>query len=346
MQAAAKWRWLRSNRPAVAGRVTTVVPLADWIGWRICRRAAMTRTLAIENGMLDVTSGAIRPIDGLSSPPVVVDGTCTGGRGGTPVVLAGADTQCALLGMGATGDGQCGVAAGWSAPVQLVTERQVLDAKMRTWTGAHVLHDRWVLESNAGDTGRAFDWLCSLLGLSHADGEALAATAAAGSSDVVAVLGPRAMNAAQMNAGIGGMTFPLPLVMAVPDRPAMLRTVLESTAFAIRANLEQIEDVSRRRVESGQIGGGMSRSETFAQILADVLDRSVEVARAPETSAVGAAILASVAVRLHASIDDAVAAMTAPRRTAEPRPRESATYDDTYARWCAMCDEFERMAGL
>jgi sugar (pentulose or hexulose) kinase len=159
------------------------------------------------------------------------------------------------------------------------------------------------------------------------------------------VLGTRAMRASRMNAGIGGVLVPLPLVMSAPSRADVLRALLEAIAYAIRANLEQLEEVSGVSVETLRLGGGMSRSAVFAQIVADVTDRAVEVAPTPETTALGAAVLASVAVGAHASISAAVAAMCEPRSLFEPNLRTSTAYEDYYAQWCVMADGMERIAG-
>ncbi|HXK34146.1 MAG TPA: FGGY-family carbohydrate kinase [Dehalococcoidia bacterium] len=357
MQAAAKWRWLQEHRPAAAEAVATVIPLADWIGWRLCGGSpAMTRTLGVENGMLDLTSGKVADravarggLDAGRVPSCVADGevrgeVAGGALGGLPVVLAGADTQCALVGMGVARAGECGVAAGWSAPVQLVTGVPVLDPEMRTWCGAHALGSCWVAESNAGDLGRAFGWVCGLVGVSPDDAADLAAAAPPGSGDVLAIVGPRVMHAARMNAGVGGLTFPLPFAVSAPARGAVLRAFLESAACGVRANVEQLESVAGARVGRVALGGGMSRSALFARMLADVLDRPVTVAASPETSALGAAALAFAAIGLHPSLRAALAEMARPRETVEPRARDSAAYDDVYARWRAMAEEFERMA--
>ena len=116
------------------------------------------------------------------------------------MVLAGADTQCALVGMGAIEPGSAGIPAGWSAPVQLVMSRPIVDPEKRTWTGVHVVPDRWILESNAGETGRAWDWICVMMGCTAAEAADLAAMAPVGSGDTMAVLGPRVMRASAMNA--------------------------------------------------------------------------------------------------------------------------------------------------
>jgi sugar (pentulose or hexulose) kinase len=160
----------------------------------------------------------------------------------------------------------------------------------------------------------------------------------------MSVIGPARMNARAMNAGTGGVTFPLPIVMSAAQRSDIFRSVLESIAFAIRANLEQAEVVAEKRVAMLHFGGGMARSAVLTQSVADVTGRPVRLASTHETSAVGAAMLAFVATGTYRSPGDAVAAMAGGRRTIEPNPRSSTEYEDLYARWLAMCESFEALA--
>lgn len=351
LQATAKHRWFGTHRPAAAARVRTVMPLVDWLAMRLTGERRVSRSLGVENGLLDVQSG--QPPDDLFAktglpravvPEPLADGDIAGRWRGIPVMLAGGDTQCALAGMGALRAGECGVPAGWTAPLQLVTDRPLWDCERRTWTGRHVVGDAWVLESNAGETGRAWDWLCDLLRIDPAKGSDVAATALAGGGDALAVLGAPTMRASAMNAGIGGLLLPLPLVMSAPDRPALLRSVLEATAFALRANLEQLEAVSGAGVPLLRLGGGMSRSPLFAQLVADVAGRPVEVARSPETSALGAAALAFAAMGA-GTTGECVARIAGPRRTQEPDLAASAAYDDIYARWREIGDALTSLGG-
>jgi len=358
MQAAAKYEWLRAHRPDDAVRVRWIVPLSDWLSMRLTGTPAMSRSLAAEDGLASVKNGSVDPawlaVCGIPAdlvPPITAFGGLWGDvtnrplaavvlLAGVPVVLAGADTQCALAGMGALNPGDCAVPAGWSAPVQLVTDAPLLDAEQRTWTGVHAVPKRWILESNAGETGRAWDWLCAILGVTPAEADALAATAPAGARDTMVALGARAMNAARMNAGVGAITVPLPLVMSAPTRAELLRATLESTAYSIRANVEQLETISKTPIPGLRLGGGMSRSPIFAQIVADVLDRRVDVSRSHETSSLGAAMIASAAVGWHASIVGDNGWLL---DTLTPDASASSTYDDCYARWCDMADKMAEM---
>jgi autoinducer 2 (AI-2) kinase len=356
MQAPAKLAWLREHRPQVAARVRHVLPLVDWLAMRLTSVPLVSRSLAAENGLLDATSGTVPSalleqagFDRALLPPIaadrcVADEVRAGPLAGRPAVLGGADTQCALLGMAVMNAGDTGVPAGWSAPLQMVTDAPVFDRERRTWTSVHVVPGRWILESNAGETGRAWEWICSTMGVPHHDAERLAAASRAGSSDTMSVLGARTMRASEMNAGMGAITLPLPLVMSEPGRGDVLRSVLEAAAYAMRANLEQLEGVAWMKVERLRLGGGMSRSALFAQIVADVIDRPVDVARSPETSAVGAAMPAFVSAGVYGSVREAAGVMAAGGRTVEPRLAASAVYEDCYARWCALSDELARIA--
>lgn len=353
MQAPAKLAWLRAQRPRDAERVCTVFPLADWVASRLTGERVASRSLASEIGLIDVRSGSVAAdllrsldLDAGLVPPVVDDGSVAGRVqagspvAGLPVVLTGADTQCALAGMGRVAAG-IGVVAGWSAPLQMVTPEAAFDKQMRTWTGLHVVPGRWVLESNAGECGRTWQWLLDLMALSYDDAESLATASPPGARDALAVLGPREMQASSMTVGIGAITFPLPLVMSAPDRGDVVRSALEAIAYGLRANLEQLEEIAGARSDRVALGGGMSGSRLFARIVCDVILRPLHVAASPETTAVGAAIVGSPALGLHDTIDHAANAMSRCEQL-EPNVKASAVYEDCYARWDETARAFEQ----
>src|SRR3972149_3089421 len=121
----------------------------------------------------------------------------------------------------------------------------------------------------------------------HGPGEAdqLAGRALPGCGDVLALLGAAPLNARLLGARLGGLLFPVPLVLRRPGRDSLLRAVLENVAFALRGSLETVETVTGLSVAEVRLGGGMARSATFARLLADVLGRPVLVADMPEASA-------------------------------------------------------------
>ncbi len=80
-------------------------------------------------------------------------------------------------------------------------------------------------------------------------------------------------------------------------RRHMARAVLEGVAYNQRWLLPQVEKFIGRRIERLSIIGGGARSETWCQIMADVLDRPiVKIGNPLEANVRGAALLAACAV--------------------------------------------------
>ena len=79
-------------------------------------------------------------------------------------------------------------------------------------------------------------------------------------------------------------------------KPHFARAIMEAIAFAIRRNLEVLEDLNISVSEIRSLGGG-SRSLTWSQIKADVSKRPVVTMKNEEAACLGAAILAGVAAQ-------------------------------------------------
>jgi autoinducer 2 (AI-2) kinase len=345
--APAKLQWLRKQHSEDAGRALAVLSIADWIAYKLTGSPRAERTLSCDNGLAGATNGEYDSavLTGLDVPeqllPALVSGgdvagdvtgtaaQATGLRKHTPVVIAGADTQCALLAMGVEQPGEVGVVAGWSCPVQQVTAAPVFDVGRRTWVSLHAAPGRWVLESSAADAGRAWRWWCEQLlgddGSSVERAAALAAETPPGANDAVALLGPRPMDAGKMNAHLGGLVMMTPVGPA--GRPQMLRAGLESIAYALRANVEQAQEISGAKAGRIVLGGGFTRTAIFPTMLASVLDGEIAVAQDVEVSARGAALIAARAV----GASDA--SLTIETRRVVPDAADAEAYRRGYARW-------------
>ena len=185
----------------------------------------------------------------------------------------GADTQCSLLGAGAVEPGDVAAILGTTTPVQAVVAEPLLDPAANLWAGCHVVPDRWVIESNAGSTGDAYLWLLDLLvhtdGDRHARAEELAS--ANPDSGTFTFIGPRIFDLNELRPDMpGGLLFRFPTLQLRPSAGDLLRAFFESVAYAVRANLAQIEAVTGRPTTRLIVGGGMSRNDLLMQLVADV----------------------------------------------------------------------------
>ncbi len=353
---AARLRWLMAHRPELLEQARSVLSVSDWLAWRLCGVVASDASQAGESSLFDLRARAwaddlfdVLSLPREKMPELRPSGDLLGGlRGpaaahlglqpGTPVAVGGADTQCGLLGAGVTEPGQTAVVAGTTVPIQQIVEQPVADPERRLWTGAHVLADRWVLESNAGAAGQALDWLGELLspGDPHAAG-ALCADAAAsspGACGISSTLGAELFHAAELGLPVANLTFSH-LSAGIRDAPRrhVSRAMLEGLAYAVRANLAQITEVSSQHPQALRIAGGLSRSPTWCGIVADVCGVPVEVPATHQATLLGAAICAGVGAGTFPNLNAGADALARVDRRHEPERERSGIYAGLYDDW-------------
>ncbi len=351
----ARYAWFRKHHDAA--RIARLLMLNDWITYRLSGRAVGEHSNAGESMLYDVTRRAwsaevldLLDVPAEILPDLVEPGTrvgavtaeaalATGLPEGLPVFAGGADTESALLGSGVHRPGQTGAVLGTTSPVQMVTDRPVLDPDANLWTSCHVVPGRWVLESNAGDTGDSYRWLLELVfgstdATAYAAAEEMLRAFEPGPRQVFCHLGPVIFNLREMNPfKPAGMLFRFPLLHV--DRPAraeLLHAFLQSVAFAIRGNCEQIAAASGVPIRELHVSGGMAQSPTLARVLASTLGVPLAISTVAETASLGCAILAAVGTGLHPDVPTAVAVMTRALQV-DPEPARIAGYDEMYRKW-------------
>lgn len=367
LDAAARLWWFRIHRPEVYERVARIQMISDWLIYRLSGCTYSEPTNASSSLLFDVGrcqwSEELAQTLGFTAeiyPPCAYPGTAAGTLTpqaaealglpvGIPVAIGAGDSQAACLGCAAFDDGTTTVIAGTTMPVQMVLPAPIFDSLHRVHTGAYVVPDRWVLESNAGIAGTAYRWFAETFARSEVGGpdfeslEREAATATAGG--VMAVLGPQVAN-------FSSLPFPPPSLFIFPfvgtleaplTRGAFARAVLENVAYAARGNVEQLEEISGRVAPSLNLCGGLAHSATLVQIVADVCNRPVRVPHVREASSVGAAICAAVGAGVFPDLRSAAQAMVRWEPPIEPDPSSARRYRGLYRKWLGL---FEKARGL
>ncbi|MCH7971247.1 MAG: FGGY-family carbohydrate kinase [Chloroflexi bacterium] len=369
----ARLKWFAANAPDIYGRARTVCAIADWIVLELTGELLMEQSLAVESGLGLVASGqparALAPA--LNLGDITLPATCPAGTvvgklkrntakrlglpTGIPVVACGPDTQSGLLGLGAQLPNAVGIVSGWSTACQRVTERPVFDDTRAMWTGRHVIENRWVLEGNAGETGRTYQWLLSLLHglpdnaaentpnkkhgttrLTTADvmdtiDDAIAKIEP-GATGISSFLGPSFVHMANVGMRTGGLLFPVPISFEPPDRIGIARAALENFAFGIRHNLERL-DSFRGPALSIAIGGGMVKTKAFRSILAGVLDCEIGIAESGETTSLGALSQIAAGTGNGPSIAEYAVIRATELSKYEPDAAHAGVYESMYDEW-------------
>lgn len=356
--APARLRWLQSHRPDLMEMASSVVSIGGWLGSRLTGQVAAEAGLDCTLGLIDLSTRrhAIPMLNKLRFPvellpPLLASGERLGclrpelcGEwglpAGLPVTLAGADTQCGLLGLGLTTPGQSGAVLGWSGSVHTVMQDPMLDVEAkRTWSNCYSIDSMYTVEANLGDCGHAFEWLTRTVSggrLSFRKADHLAERSAPGGDGVLAFLGPGPMSAPNAGLRMGGIFMPTPLTFQEPECGQIFRSYLESVAYSIKANLDNIFEVTGRRASSLCLGGSMSKSDVVTGVLADVLEIPVFRSRDAQVSAMGAAAATWVSAGEAASLEEGVTMQEPNFDEFLPEPLRSAEYLDHYHRWLDM----------
>ena len=249
----------------------------------------------------------------------------TGLAAGTPVVTGAGHAAALALACGVAGPGPAVVELGGRGDIFLTTAESGRDPVGRLSSSCHTVAGVWALAAKdlAGSAG--IDWLlASVL-------PAEAAQARRNQRDPLDLL-------AELASEVPPGTEDLLYLPAAPGqiggflgldtrhgRGHLARAVLEGGALAVRRAIDQLTEL-KRAPDKVLVTGPGAGNHLWCQILADVLDRPVQAFSAQESAATGVAVLASVAVGVHKTLDDACAKVTKLRHSFQPRKAATDAY--------------------
>jgi autoinducer-2 kinase len=360
--APARFQWIARHQPDVFASIAHVGMLGDWVLTRLSGEYVTDPSLGSSSGMFELAardwSDRVLDLCGLDRalfPPVVDPGTVigtvtgeaaaqTGLRAGTPVVVGGADTQLALLGIGVGEPGRLTVVGGSFWQTTIVLDDALIDPQARLRTLCHTVPDRWMMEGIGFYCGIVMRWF------RDAFCELEAAEAARSGEDVYAIMEGKAASVPPGSNGVFGIfSNVMQASRWVHASPAFVgfdvanpsaagriqcfRAIEESAAYVARAHVEIIEQIARLDVGEAVLTGGAAKGTLWPQIVADVLGIPIQVPVVKESTALGAAIYAGVGAELYEDAAAAGARLARFERQYEPNPRAVDAYRELYDQW-------------
>jgi xylulokinase len=107
---------------------------------------------------------------------------------------------------------------------------------------------------------------------------------------------------------------------AATTQADLARAVLAGVAMSARHVLEVVEAACGATLDAVAFVGGGARSDVWAQLHADVLERPIERPRVTDSAVLAAALLGAVGAGLHPDVDTAAARAVATERVFTPAP--------------------------
>lgn len=112
-------------------------------------------------------------------------------------------------------------------------------------------------------------------------------------------------------------------------RAEMTQAVLEGVAFATRDMYEAARSAGIS-LEHSMICGGGAKSPLWQKMIANILNINIDIPTCEEGPGMGGAMLAMVADRKYASVEEAAAAIVSVKSTCEPEPELVKKYEERY----------------
>ena len=311
--APARLIWFKERRKRQYDRIYKILTLHDWVIYELTGEIISEPSIAADIGLINIHkrdwSRKVLEIFELEYdllPELKKPGDFVGylkedlastlGLNNIAVYVGSGDTYLGLLATNAVNSGDIGIIAGYTAPVMQVIDRVKIDPEARMWCSPYLYHDKWVIESNAGNAGGVVDWFVNhFLNGDYSFYRDLIKKSSVGSNQTYLIGIPTIMdfkNLLEQSNKIRIETLsPIIPYMKKTNISDFARAIIEAIAYAIRANLEQILEISEIGIKHIGLTGGVTKFEIFPEILVNVLGRDIMMTKEANGSVFGCYLL-------------------------------------------------------
>jgi len=337
---APKLLWVKKNEPEIFEKARTFLLPKDYIAYKLTGSlhtepsdASGTSLFSVEKNRWDDQVFSLF-FEGRIEPPKVVESSAVVGellpdvaceigfKKRAKVVAGGADNACAALGMGVMEASQMVVSVGTSGTVMVTKEKYSPDTTGRIHLFRHVIPGLYYHMGVILSATFSLDWIVENL-YGEVSTEKLHEILA-GANEIPPLpegvfflpylsgerTPHRDPNARGVLFGLSGKV----------RRNAILRSVMEGVAFALR-DCKDAMDESSKTPRTARITGGGSKSELWVKILSSVMDVELERMEKNEGASMGAAMLAGMACGKD------VSQWNTPKDRFTPEPMWKSTYE-------------------
>lgn len=364
MSPLAKLRWFADEQPETTAAAHRWVSLKEYVSASLIGDWLVDHSIASASGLFSLEARdwddealdfARISRDQLSQlvpttevRPLLAEATQrTGLPEDTPLILGAADGCLANLGAGAITPDIAAVTVATSGAARVTTDRIATDPDGRLFCYA-LSEDRWVLGGATSNGGLVLKWLrdgllADLALRAEAEGQdpydaivGLAEQVPPGSDGLLFLPYLVGERAPRWDATPRGVLFGLDLRHG---QGHVVRAAMEGALLQLRWVLQAMED-NGIRPAAIRASGGATHSDTWLQLMADVLGRPMAVPTHGEATCLGAALLGAVALDLVPSLDEAAKTVSI-ARTVEPDGEASAAYPPVFERFLSLYDALE-----
>lgn len=353
----AKCNWLRESEPEIWAKTDKFLMLSGYLTFRLTGHMAdcaasmvghipfdhRTRTWQKKSDL----TWPVFPIEPAKLCEIVEPGQIigaiipraaadTGLPAGLPLIAAGSDKACEILGLGCISEEKAAISFGTTATITY-TSRTYVEPERFIPPYASILKDHYTPEI---EIFRGY-WLVSWFKKEFAAKEVAQAAELGVSAEELLN-----QHLQEIPAGCEGLIFQpyfTPNTTMPTARGAIIgfsdahtrlhiyRAIIEGINFALMDGLQQLEKQSNHKFTEIYVGGGGAQSDEICQITADMFGLPVRRTQTFEVSAIGCAMAALVGLGEFADYRTAAQAMVTPTGVFTPDAAQHKIYDQLYS---------------
>ncbi len=255
------------------------------------------------------------------------------------VVAGGHDQYCAALGAGVMKAGDVLVSTGTAWVLLGITEQPLHDSKMNFALGNHVVNGTWGQFGSLRNGGVCLEWMRDNMGVTETP------------------LGKYPASYEQVNEWVescqlgadGLMFFPhfdgsnIPtwnhssqgsfLGMQMGHRaPQFYRAVMEGVGMEMRWIWDTYNKLDEQKHIIRMLGGA-AKSRIWTQIVANILNQTIQLPRIADSACIGAAILAGIGAGVYRDAQEGFNEMNIQVDIVDPEPHHAQLYDEQFSKY-------------
>lgn len=372
----AECNWILQHQPDIWRRTDKYLLLSGFLTWKLC--GAFVDSVASQVGYLPFDfkrcdwAGRTDPMNSWKwqalcvrrrqLPDLVQPGhelgaitreasEATGIPAGLPLISAGADKACEVLGSGVLTPDTGAISYGTTATFNTCNEKYVEAVRfIPPYPAAVPQH------YNTEQMVQRGYWMVQWFKQEFAQKEILVAEELGVETEALLEklldeVPPGAMGLILQPYWSPGVRIPGPEAKGamigfgdVHTRSHIYRAIIEGIGYALREAKERVEKRNGVKIRRVRVAGGGSQSDAAMQITADIFGVPAERPHVYEASGLGAAINCAVGLGLHPDYETAVRRMTRVGRVFEPMPQNARLYDRLFRH--VYTPLYERLAPL
>jgi len=311
VSSAPKMLWLKLHAPNVYENAYKLIGIHDYLLYLAAGCLVTDAGCACRTALMDIRGFCwsdklirIFDLDPGKLLPIVRSGTVVGklrssfcgetGLPPVPVVSAGGDQQCCILGQGIAQPGTVSINSGSASYLTAATDRLILDSKGEVNLSAYIGGCPWALEAANMGSGTLYQWFNRTFYLESGSAYDMrrindeVTEQPPGCDGLLCIADFAGRGCPDTDPTARGVFYGIGLQHT---RGSFARALLEGICYDISRCIAYMIDLGIP-VDSILSTGGLTRLSTFNQILADMSGREVLVCQESETTSLGACAIA------------------------------------------------------